>query len=164
MENGTKALLIASSVLISILSIAFGTRIFNSTGEYAKDIQKISNTLNSETESVTELASGELSKALQYSGNQYNDLKPDEIMFYFYLKNNNEFLESFIAKKKMTWASFLAQRYDRNAKGSFSRMLNTDYLTYNLDNHCYYVTLDSKKVTGNNVIQSEGKYELEKWY
>ena len=40
MENATKALLIAAAVLIVILLIAFGMRIFNSTSETTESAQK----------------------------------------------------------------------------------------------------------------------------
>lgn len=44
MENATKALLIAGSVLIAILLIAMGLRIFNSTSETTEQSQKVMDT------------------------------------------------------------------------------------------------------------------------
>ena len=61
MENATKALLIAGSVLIVILLIAFGMRIFNSTSGTADQVEG--------TMQTTEMAMFN-NKFLSYSGSQ----------------------------------------------------------------------------------------------
>lgn len=48
MENATKALLIAASVLIAIVLIAFGIKILGSTGDAGKQAQNVQNSLNNQ--------------------------------------------------------------------------------------------------------------------
>ena len=54
MENATKALLIAAAVLIVILLIAFGMRIFNSTSEVSTQSQSIGKTISSSITAATD--------------------------------------------------------------------------------------------------------------
>ena len=56
MENATKALLIAAAVLIVILVIALGMRIFNSTSGAAKDASQAGGTISNSTSSATNMA------------------------------------------------------------------------------------------------------------
>ena len=49
MENATKALLIAAAVLIVILLIAFGMRIFNSTGDTSKEAELVGDQITDST-------------------------------------------------------------------------------------------------------------------
>jgi len=64
MENATKALLIAAAVLVVILIIAFGMRIFNSTkdssGQAVKAGQEVSNGTQKATQSATDELTGVL--------------------------------------------------------------------------------------------------------
>ena len=53
MENATKALLIAAAVLIVILVIALGMRIFNSTSGAAKDAADAGKTISNSTSAAT---------------------------------------------------------------------------------------------------------------
>lgn len=52
MENASKALLIAAAVLIVILLIAFGMRIFNSTGSTAKDAEGVGDTISQQVKNA----------------------------------------------------------------------------------------------------------------
>lgn len=54
MENASKALLIAAAVLIVILLVAFGMRIFNSTSETAKSATYIGNEMNQKTKTASQ--------------------------------------------------------------------------------------------------------------
>ena len=49
MENATKALLIAAAVLIAILLIAFGMRIFNSTSDVSGQAQDTGKQISNQT-------------------------------------------------------------------------------------------------------------------
>ena len=53
MENASKALLIAAGVVIVILLIAFGMRIFNSTGDIVGEKTKVSDHVSLESRVVT---------------------------------------------------------------------------------------------------------------
>lgn len=52
MENASKALLIAAGVLIIILLIAFGMKIFNSAGDTSKDAQEVGSTITSQNKNA----------------------------------------------------------------------------------------------------------------
>ena len=60
MENATKALLIAAAVLIVILLIAFGMRIFNSTGDVADQAGQTGAQLTNSTQAATSTAQNAL--------------------------------------------------------------------------------------------------------
>lgn len=56
MENASKALLIAAAVLIVILIIAFGMRIFNSAGTSTDDAAEIGNAITDQSAAGTNSA------------------------------------------------------------------------------------------------------------
>ena len=60
MENASKALLIAAAVLIVILLIAFGMRIFNSTGDVSSQATDTGKELTTQTQSATQSAKNAL--------------------------------------------------------------------------------------------------------
>ena len=60
MENATKALLIAAAVLIVILIIAFGMRIFNSTSGASSQAVDSGKQISNSTGQATNVASNEL--------------------------------------------------------------------------------------------------------
>ena len=60
MENATKALLIAAAVLIVILLIAFGMKIFNSTGDTAKSATQAGHTIGEQSIQATQSIAGSL--------------------------------------------------------------------------------------------------------
>lgn len=61
MENATKALLIAAAVLIVILLIAFGMRIFNSTSDVSGQAQQAGTQLSTQTNTATSTVTNALS-------------------------------------------------------------------------------------------------------
>lgn len=61
MENATKALLIAAAVLIVILLIAFGMRIFNSTSDVSGQATSTGTKLSNQTGVAANSASNALS-------------------------------------------------------------------------------------------------------
>ena len=64
MENASKALLIAAAVLIVILLIAFGMRIFNSASS-AGDAQSAANTISNGMSQATTQMNGSITNALK---------------------------------------------------------------------------------------------------
>lgn len=68
MENATKALLIAAAVLIVILIIALGMRIFNSTSKASGQAIDAGNQVSAGTAQATSTATNELSGILQGLG------------------------------------------------------------------------------------------------
>ena len=68
MENATKALLIAAAVLIVILLIAFGMRIFNSTGNVSGQATDTGKAI----EDTTETSAMDLSELLEESNEKLN--------------------------------------------------------------------------------------------
>lgn len=60
MENASKALLIAAAVLIVILLIAFGMRIFNSTGNVSGQATDTGAQLTNQTQSAAQSAKNAL--------------------------------------------------------------------------------------------------------
>ena len=60
MENATKALLIAAAVLIVILLIAFGMRIFNSTSDVSGQAQTTGKAISNQTNAATTQATNAL--------------------------------------------------------------------------------------------------------
>lgn len=60
MENASKALLIAAAVLIVILLIAFGMRIFNSAGNVSGDAQSTGQQLSNSTSAASSSAQNAL--------------------------------------------------------------------------------------------------------
>ena len=60
MENATKALLIAAAVLIVILLIAFGMRIFNSTSDVSGQAQSTGKAISNQTNTATTQATNAL--------------------------------------------------------------------------------------------------------
>lgn len=65
MENASKALLIAAAVLIVILLIAFGMRIFNSTGDASSQATDTGKAISNQTSAAANSAQS----ALQQVGN-----------------------------------------------------------------------------------------------
>ena len=61
MENATKALLIAAAVLIVILLIAFGMRIFNSTSDVSGQAQNTGAQISTQAGQAASTASNALS-------------------------------------------------------------------------------------------------------
>ena len=61
MENATKALLIAAAVLIVILLIAFGMRIFNSTSDVSGQAQDTGKQVSEQTKQAANTADNALS-------------------------------------------------------------------------------------------------------
>lgn len=61
MENATKALLIAAAVLIVILLIAFGMRIFNSTSDVSGQAQDTGKKISNQTSQAASTANNALS-------------------------------------------------------------------------------------------------------
>lgn len=61
MENATKALLIAAAVLIVILLIAFGMRIFNSTSDVSGQAQETGKQISDQAGQAASTASNALS-------------------------------------------------------------------------------------------------------
>ena len=61
MENASKALLIAAAVLIVILLIAFGMRIFNSTGDVSGQAESTGAQLTNSTGAASNSAKNALS-------------------------------------------------------------------------------------------------------
>ena len=61
MENASKELLIAAAVLIVILLIAFGMRIFSSTGDVSGQAQSTGEALTNQTNAATDSAKNALS-------------------------------------------------------------------------------------------------------
>ncbi len=61
MENATKALLIAAAVLIVILLIAFGMRIFTSTSDVSGQADQTGKQLSTQTNSASTAANEALS-------------------------------------------------------------------------------------------------------
>ena len=94
MENTSKALLIAAGVLVAIIIIAFGIKIFNSTfsaGIVAKDTGE---TINDKTGEATGMAIGEIAGQKSASGTTgsgatYIDEAPEQIMEKPWVDNNN---------------------------------------------------------------------------
>lgn len=72
MENATKALLIAAAVLIVILLIAFGMRIFNSTSDVSGQATSTGTQLSNKTGVAANSASDALS-GLNGWTNKYNN-------------------------------------------------------------------------------------------
>lgn len=72
MENATKALLIAAAVLIVILLIAFGMRIFNSTSDVSGQATSTGTQLSNQTGVAADSASNALS-GLNGWTNKYNN-------------------------------------------------------------------------------------------
>ena len=64
MENATKALLIAAAVLIVILIIALGMRIFNSTSGATKDASNAGKTISNSTSDATKAAQNSLTNMM----------------------------------------------------------------------------------------------------
>ena len=60
MENASKALLIAAAVLIVILLIAFGMRIFSSTSNVSGQATQVGNSLTTQTTNATTSATSAL--------------------------------------------------------------------------------------------------------
>lgn len=60
MENATKALLIAAAVLVVILLIAFGMRIFNSTGDVSSQATSTGQQLTNQTQLANNAAQSAL--------------------------------------------------------------------------------------------------------
>ena len=60
MENASKALLIAAAVLIVILLIAFGMRIFNSTADVSSDATETGKELTTQTDAAAQSAQSAL--------------------------------------------------------------------------------------------------------
>ena len=60
MENASKALLIAAAVLIVILLIAFGMRIFSSTANVSGQATEVGNSLTTQTTNATTSATSAL--------------------------------------------------------------------------------------------------------
>lgn len=60
MENATKALLIAAAVLIAILLIAFGMKIFSSTGDTSAEAQKTGQEISDQTKQAAGAAQNAL--------------------------------------------------------------------------------------------------------
>ena len=61
MENASKALLIAAAVLIVILLIAFGMRIFNSTGDVSGQAESTGQQLTNSAQAASNSAKNALS-------------------------------------------------------------------------------------------------------
>lgn len=61
MENASKALLIAAAVLIVILLIAFGMRIFNSAGDTSGDAVKVGNQLTGQSGKAANVVNSSIS-------------------------------------------------------------------------------------------------------
>lgn len=72
MENATKALLIAAAVLIVILLIAFGMRIFNSTSDVSGQATSTGTQLSNQTGVAANSASDALN-GLNGWTNKYNN-------------------------------------------------------------------------------------------
>lgn len=68
MENATKALLIAAAVLVVIVLIAFGVRIFNSTSEVSGQAQTIGSGIQEQTQKATSSALSSIEAASSYFG------------------------------------------------------------------------------------------------
>ena len=66
MENASKALLIAAAVLIVILLIAFGMRIFNSTGDVSSQATSTGTQLSNQTTQAAGTAKNALSGLSNY--------------------------------------------------------------------------------------------------
>jgi len=64
MENASKALLIASAVLIGLLLVAFAMRVFTSSGESAGTVENTTKTVSNETEVATEYTVNSISNIL----------------------------------------------------------------------------------------------------
>ena len=92
MENASKALLIAAAVLIVILIIAFGMKIFNSTGDTSADAVEVGEAMASKSTSATlQLMQGnnkskeDVLKVLEYVDN----LDSKNITVHLYYGKNN---------------------------------------------------------------------------
>ena len=66
MENASKALLIAAAVLIVILLIAFGMRIFNSTGSTATQATSTGQEISNQTQKAATSAQSALTGLSSY--------------------------------------------------------------------------------------------------
>lgn len=73
MENATKALLIAAAVLIVILLIAFGMRIFNSTSDVSGEATSTGTELSNQTGAASSSAQNAL-KGLNGWTNSYSNV------------------------------------------------------------------------------------------
>ena len=65
MENATKALLIAAAVLIVILLIAFGMRIFNSTSDVSGQAQDTGKEISNQASVAANTAQNALSRIIR---------------------------------------------------------------------------------------------------
>lgn len=69
MENASKALLIAAAVLIVILLIAFGMKIFNSTGSTAAQATSTGKEISNQTQKAANSAQSALTGLNGFLGN-----------------------------------------------------------------------------------------------
>lgn len=129
MENATKALLIAASVLIVIVLIALGVGLLNSTNNTSDQAKNASNLLgNSSSEAIDSVTA-----AL----NKYNNSTPETISVDIHPTEFGGRYATITAEKNMTWQEFANSTYNNiglkiNASGyPIIEIEGTNYYLYN---------------------------------
>ena len=106
MENATKALLIAASILIVIILVAIGVRLLNSTKNTADQAKNVSNSLDN----TSQKAIDSITTALDKQNN--NSATTDAISVKIYLTQGGALYANITAKKNMTWQEFANSSYN----------------------------------------------------
>ena len=90
MENATKALLIAAAILIVILLIAFGMRIFNSTSDTSEQAQAIGKGISEQTGQASLSAIASISGMSNISDDEVKEEDASVDTIYMWRKQNAE--------------------------------------------------------------------------
>ena len=139
MENASKALLIAASVLVVILVIAFSMTIFNSNTDSVKYAENIGGALQSQSSSAV------TSATTLISGGK-------EITFKISEKGDNK--KQFKAKEGMTWEEFIKSGYNYSNYFSLTITGAVQDKDSSLNDKCYVREWDGLIQRGNMTIKS----------
>ena len=148
MENSTKALLIAASILIVIILVAISIRLLNSTNGTSDQAEIVSDALGNTSQKASDSITASLSK---------NNNK-DTISVNIYLTQNGGLYANITAKKNMTWQEFANSNYNNigliiNANGS--PIIEIDGTNYFLRD---YSDGTGTKQKENTIIQKDKFY------